>query len=127
MLRRSIAKATCAAECALLVAIGLLAIAGTLAPASSAVTSAALPPDFKARFEAVCLKRGRPPARCACMVGVMLREIDDEHLALILDYFEDEGRIDQGKLAELEQDPVRMQELEEEIVQAITTAIEQCR
>lgn len=101
--------------------------ATTLAPPERAPTSVNLPLDFKPRFQSVCMRRGLPEARCACMVDVVLREVADEHLALMLDYFENPEGFDNRALQELDNDESRMNVLEEEIASAQATARRECQ
>jgi hypothetical protein len=86
---------------------------------------AALPDRFDERFATVCQARGRPAAWCACAAGAFKRAIDDDHLASMIDYFEDPERFDE-RLAALETDATRLRVLMEEIEDAVAAARKEC-
>ena len=85
-----------------------------------------LPLDFQPRFISACQRRGLPPERCQCMTGIILREVADEHLALMLDYLENPDGFDSRAMQELDNDEARMRMLEEEIQAAQTAARAAC-
>ncbi|MDX2156255.1 MAG: hypothetical protein SFW09_07065 [Hyphomicrobiaceae bacterium] len=85
-----------------------------------------LPPDFSPRFLAVCQTRGRAASYCACMLDVVLREVADEHLALMLEYLENPTSFDSRALEELDNDPARLRVLEDEIAAAQAATRRDC-
>lgn len=95
--------------------------------ASATLSTVNLPPDFRPRFLSVCQRRGLSEARCACMSDVVLREVADEHLALMIDYFENPDGFDSRAMEELDNDEGRLRVLAEEIAAAQTTARSECR
>lgn len=82
--------------------------------------------DFRPRFITACLKRGLTADRCTCMSGIVMREVADEHLALMLDYFENPEGPDSRAMQELDRDQTRLRELEDEIVAAQSRAKVKC-
>lgn len=104
-----------------------MAWASFLGNATTAVSPGSLPPDFAPRFLNACVQRGLSPARCACMSDVVLREVADEHLALMIDYLENPTGFDTRAMQELDNDENRMRVLEEEIASAQTMARSECR
>ena len=113
---RSVASATIAAV--------VIAIATAALPSAS---HAALVDDFDARFMTVCAARGLTVARCRCTLEVIKDAIGDEHLDVMLAYFEDPDQIDDAMLAEFEIDEQKYQDLKDQIEGAVATARTQCR
>lgn len=60
------------------------------------------------------------------MTGVILREVADEHLALMLDYLESPEGFDSRAMQELDNDEARMRMLEDEIQAAQAAAQTEC-
>lgn len=103
-----------------------LALASVPASGLSPLVGASLPPDFQPRFISACQRRGLAPERCRCMTGVILREVADEHLALMLDYLESPEGFDSRAMQELDNDEARMRMLEDEIQAAQAAAQTEC-
>ena len=103
-----------------------LALATVSASSQLPVSRINLPPDFPSRFMTVCQRRGLSSVRCACMSKIVLREVADEHLALMLDYLEQPAGFDSRALQELDNDESRMRVLEEEIQAAQAAARTEC-
>ncbi len=60
------------------------------------------------------------------MSDVVLREVADEHLALMIDYLENPTGFDTRAMQELDNDENRMRVLEEEMASAQATARNEC-
>jgi hypothetical protein len=109
-----------------------MALTLALQPAAGAAMAASVvrvapPPDFSPRFMTVCQRRGYTDDYCTCMVNVVLREVADENLALMLDYFENPRGFDSRALEELDNDETRMRMLAEEIAAAQEATRSECR
>jgi hypothetical protein len=105
--------------------VSMLALAALLAiPGGRA--AAVLPSDFDQRFEQACAKRGLSPERCACIREVVLELVADEHLSLMLLYFEGEQQLDERMMEELENDEQRFNSLKQEIEEAVEAARRRC-
>ena len=88
---------------------------------------AALADDFDDRFLKVCKARGLSVKRCQCTLEVIKDAIADEHLEVMLTYFEGEAKLDPQKLAEFDLDDTRYQELKGQIDGAVLASRNQCK